>query len=65
MAGALVTGLYAFRMIFLVFHGPPSAYASEHAPAHTAHGEGPFSMLWTITVLALGAIAIGVLRSPA
>ena len=64
MAGALVTGIYAFRMIFLVFHGPPSEFASEHAPAHTAHGEGPFSMMWTITALAIGTVAIGVLQVP-
>src|SRR3954470_3912267 len=64
MAGALVTGLYAFRMIFLVFHGPPSAFAQEHAPAHTEHGEGPFSMLWTITILALGTVLVGALQIP-
>jgi NADH-quinone oxidoreductase subunit L len=64
MAGALVTGLYTFRMIFLVFHGPPSTFASEHAPAHTARGEGPFSMLWTITALGIGAILIGALQIP-
>ena len=59
-----MTGLYTFRMIFLVFHGRPSAYAAEHAPAHTAHGEGPFSMLWTIGVLAVGAIFVGLARDP-
>jgi NADH-quinone oxidoreductase subunit L len=64
LAGAFVTGLYTFRMIFLVFHGPPSAFAQEHAPAHTAHGEGPFSMLWTISVLGLGAIVVGALEIP-
>jgi NADH-quinone oxidoreductase subunit L len=64
LAGALVTGLYTFRMIFLVFHGPPSPFAAEHAPAHTAHGEGPFSMLWTITILGIGAAGIGVLQIP-
>ena len=46
-------------MMFLVFHGKPSAYAQEHAPAHTAHGEGPFSMLWTIAMLGAGAHFVG------
>ena len=63
-AGALVTGLYTFRMIFMVFSGEPSGFAREHAPRHTAHGEGPFSMLWTITVLAAGSILVGFLEVP-
>jgi NADH-quinone oxidoreductase subunit L len=64
VAGALVTGLYTFRMIFLVFHGEPSQFAAEHAPAHTAHGEGPLSMLWTIGVLAFGSVVVGWLEIP-
>jgi NADH-quinone oxidoreductase subunit L len=64
LAGTFVTGLYTFRMIFLVFHGPPSPFAAEHAPAHTAHGEGPFSMLWTIGVLAVGTVGLGFLEFP-
>ena len=30
IAGAFLTGLYTFRMVFLVFEGEPSAYAREH-----------------------------------
>ena len=30
IAGAFLTGLYTFRMVFLVFGGEPSAYAREH-----------------------------------
>jgi NADH-quinone oxidoreductase subunit L len=30
LAGAFLTGLYTFRMVFLVFGGEPSAYAREH-----------------------------------
>src|SRR5438477_8326529 len=41
VAGAFLTGVYTFRMIFLVFHGEPSVFAAEHAPAHTAPGGGP------------------------
>jgi NADH-quinone oxidoreductase subunit L len=30
MAGAFLTGLYAFRMVFVVFGGEPSAFVREH-----------------------------------
>ena len=50
--GAFLTGLYAFRLFFIVFTGEPSAFAREHFHAH--HGqEGPLSMRWTVGVLAL------------
>ena len=58
--GAFLTGLYTFRLIFLVFTGEPSAYAREHI--HTGHGEGPFSMMFVVTVLALGALVAGWLQ---
>jgi NADH-quinone oxidoreductase subunit L len=49
--GALLTGIYAFRLFFIVFTGEPSAFAREHFHAH--HGkEGPLSMRWTVGVLA-------------
>ena len=41
VCGAFLTGVYAFRLLFLVFHGRPSEYAAVEAPRHTAHGEGP------------------------
>ncbi len=52
LVGAFLTGLYAFRLYFIVFTGEPSAFAREHFHAH--HGkEGPFSMRWTVGTLAL------------
>ena len=49
--GAFLTGLYTFRMLFLVFWGEPTPYVREHHHAH--HGkEGPFSMTSTVAVLA-------------
>jgi NADH-quinone oxidoreductase subunit L len=52
IAGAFLTGVYTFRMLFLVFWGEPSAYAREHH--HSDHGkEGPPSMFWTVAVLAV------------
>jgi NADH-quinone oxidoreductase subunit L len=64
LVGAFVTSIYTFRMLLKVFSGRPSAYAAEHATKHTSHGEGPISMLWTIGVLAVGAILAGLLEIP-
>jgi NADH-quinone oxidoreductase subunit L len=64
LVGAFVTSIYTFRMLLKVFSGRPSPYAAEHAPVHTEHGEGPASMLWTIGVLAGGAMLAGLLEIP-
>jgi NADH-quinone oxidoreductase subunit L len=51
LAGAFLTGVYAFRLYFIVFTGEPTPFAREHFHRH--HGkEGPFSMLWTVGTLA-------------
>jgi NADH-quinone oxidoreductase subunit L len=50
--GALLTGVYAFRLYFIVFTGEPSAFAREHFHAHQGQ-EGPLSMRWTVGVLAV------------
>jgi NADH-quinone oxidoreductase subunit L len=42
-AGALMTGLYTFRMIFRVFLGEPCAEARELEHGHLAHAEHPFN----------------------
>ena len=60
LVGALLTGLYTFRMIFLAFGGEPSAHVQEHH--HTGHGEGPRTMTWVVGILALGSIGIGWLQ---
>ena len=64
LAGAFVTALYTFRLMLLVFHGEPSDYARRHGDAHAGHGEGPSVMLWTIGVLAVGALCAGLLEIP-
>jgi NADH-quinone oxidoreductase subunit L len=54
MIGAFLTGLYAFRLLFIVFWGEPTPFVREHlvADSHGEHsGEGPFSMIWTVGVL--------------
>ena len=58
LAGAFLTGLYTFRLYFIVFGGEQSEFAQEHL--HEPHGrrEGPLSMVWPVGVLAvLSAIA--------
>ena len=63
LLGVFLTGLYTFRMFFLVFEGDVSPYAREHA--HTPeHGEGPFSMVSTVWVLAVLAAIGGLIQIP-
>ena len=58
LIGTFLTGVYAFRLYFLVFTGEQSAFAREHHHSH--HGkEGPFSMVWTVLTLALLSIVGG------
>jgi NADH-quinone oxidoreductase subunit L len=52
MAGAFLTGLYTFRMLWLVFGGEPSPYAREHFHALGRDVVGR-SMAWTVGVLAV------------
>jgi NADH-quinone oxidoreductase subunit L len=61
IVGTFLTGVYAFRLFFIVFTGEPSAFAREHFHAH--HGkEGPLSMRWTVGVLALLSVVGGFLQ---
>src|SRR5437763_4019325 len=58
LAGTFLTGLYTFRMLFIVFGGEPSPFVREHLirprrQGHAHHGEGPFSMTATVTILAV------------
>jgi NADH-quinone oxidoreductase subunit L len=62
VGGALLTGLYTFRLVFRVFHGEPDAFVNEHYDTH--HGEGPLVMLAPVAVLAVGATFIGWLQVP-
>jgi NADH-quinone oxidoreductase subunit L len=77
LAGAFLTGLYTFRLFFLVFHGEPSDLVLEHAEGHgghahgpeesTAHdthgpGEGPPSMVLPVAVLTVLSAVGGLLE---
>jgi NADH-quinone oxidoreductase subunit L len=61
IAGALLTGLYTFRLWFLVFPGEPSPFVREHY--HDHHGrEGGLTMLVPVGVLAVLATVGGWLQ---
>ncbi|HEX3290807.1 MAG TPA: NADH-quinone oxidoreductase subunit L [Gaiella sp.] len=60
LLGALLTGLYSFRLYYLVFHGEPAA--EGHEAEH--HGEGDRSMLVPVGVLAVGSTIVGFLAIP-
>ena len=59
IAGTFLTGLYTFRLYFIVFGGEKSEFAREHL--HEPHGrlEGPLSMVWPVGVLAVLAAFAG------
>src|SRR5262249_8148238 len=54
MIGALLTGIYTFRMIFIVFEGEPSPFAREHL--HTPERDLP-SIAMAIPVAVLTVLA--------
>jgi NADH-quinone oxidoreductase subunit L len=61
IAGAFLTGLYTFRLWFLVFPGEPSPFVREHYRDH--HGrEGAWTMLVPVGVLAVLATIGGWLQ---
>jgi NADH-quinone oxidoreductase subunit L len=59
LAGAGLTGIYATRLMRLVFYGEQSQFAREHL--HADHGEAPWTMFWPVAVLAAGAVLSGFL----
>jgi NADH-quinone oxidoreductase subunit L len=62
LAGAFLTGAYAFRLYFTVWRGPESDFVKEHA--HEGHGEGPQSMLIPVGVLTVLATIGGLVVIP-
>jgi NADH-quinone oxidoreductase subunit L len=63
LAGTLLTGAYAFRLYFTVFHGTP-AERPAHAHAGDGHGEGPLSMLVPVGILAVLSAVGGLVSIP-
>jgi NADH-quinone oxidoreductase subunit L len=65
LLGALLTGIYTFRLMFLVFHRRMTPYAEAVAPKSVKHhGEGPSSMLWPVYILTVGAAVAGLVQIP-
>ncbi len=62
LAGAFLTGLYAFRLFFVVFGGEESGFAQEHLHRPQGRLEGPLSMVWTVTVLAVLSVVGGLVQ---
>ncbi len=58
LVGALLTGIYTFRLFFIVFFGEPSAFAREHFHRHHDR-EGPLWMLVPVGVLAILSLVGG------
>jgi NADH-quinone oxidoreductase subunit L len=55
LAGTFLTGLYTFRMLFLVFWGEPSAFVREHfhAPKRDVPGISMAATVGVLTVLSV------------
>jgi NADH-quinone oxidoreductase subunit L len=58
LVGTFLTGLYTFRLYFIVFPGEPSAFVREHHHAHHDQ-EGPRTMLVPVAILSLLAVVGG------
>jgi NADH-quinone oxidoreductase subunit L len=59
IAGAFLTGLYTFRMLFVVFGGEQSAYVREHPPHESRDRLVNWSMGLTVGVLAVLSVVGG------
>jgi NADH-quinone oxidoreductase subunit L len=58
LVGTFLTGLYTFRLYFIVFPGEPSPFVREHHHAHEGK-EGPWTMLVPVGILAVLAVIGG------
>ncbi|MDE1174069.1 MAG: NADH-quinone oxidoreductase subunit L [Parvibaculaceae bacterium] len=56
LIAALLTSFYSWRLMFLTFHGKPRA---SHEVMHHVH-ESPLVMLVPLAILAVGALAAGI-----
>jgi NADH-quinone oxidoreductase subunit L len=60
LAGTLLTGMYAFRLYYAVFHGKPATVTH----AGDSHHEGPRSMLVPVGILAVLSAIGGLVSIP-
>jgi NADH-quinone oxidoreductase subunit L len=63
IAGAFLTGLYTFRLWYLVFPGEPSPFVREHYHDHRGR-EGAWTMLLPVGILAVLATVGGWIQFP-
>jgi NADH-quinone oxidoreductase subunit L len=61
-AGAFLTALYTFRLVFLVFWGEPSPFVREHL--HLRRLEGGLAMAWPVAALTILSLVGGLLQVP-
>ena len=71
LAGAFVTGVYTFRLLFTVFHGEESELVKQYAAGELAHhghaehaAEAPRTMFYPVAVLGVLAAVSGLLVVP-
>jgi NADH-quinone oxidoreductase subunit L len=63
LVGTFLTGLYAFRMVFVVFLGEPSAFVREHFH-ELKQDVGGRSLTWPVGVLTVLAAIGGFIQFP-
>ena len=61
LVGTLLTGIYSFRLLFIVFLGEPSPLVREHDHG-PGHGEGPWTMTVPVAILSVRAVVGGWLQ---
>jgi NADH-quinone oxidoreductase subunit L len=59
LVGTFLTGLYTFRLYFLVFPGEPSPFVREHHHRADNGREGPWTMMLPVAVLSVLAVIGG------
>ena len=62
IVGAFLTGLYTFRLVYIVFYGKRSPFVEEHL--HRERFEGPFVMMWPLAILAVLSFVAGWIQVP-
>jgi NADH-quinone oxidoreductase subunit L len=60
--GALLTALYTFRLLFIVFRGDMTPFAREHL--HVKRFDGGLAMAWPVAILTVLSIVGGWLQVP-
>ena len=62
LIGALLTAVYTFRLLFIVFGGEPSDHVREHF--HKERFEGPLTMMLPVGALAVLTVIGGLIQIP-